>query len=572
MQCKKCGTTFEGKFCPKCGTPVNETQPVCPVCGKPRLAEARFCSNCGHDFQKAATPAPAPSSPSAPSAAVKRKPKLTKKQVRAIVIVVLVIAVLLAVIIPVSVHFSNHFRIGYVQKIEMGATREQVIELFGEPYDYNENAYTFEYYDNSYRKLLEENDSFDPDNIQDWNDFEDAFNDALKLEQKLQTQEYKYIKVTFDSDGLVSSVFFDAARTEENKGEKKTPTSGSPVKYSVYTYETEVSCAVEYSDGSYYLCSVPLRFDEVGEFTFKWNDLYGNEFENTLHAAEDPNIDFGTGWRYNKQQRTLYILSDEAFSINLTSKMTSVVISDGVTRIGNYAFDGCEGLTSINIPDSVTTIGDGAFENCSNLTSITIPNSVTSIGASAFSGCSGLTGIVVEAGNPVYHSAGNFLIETASKTLIVGCNNSVIPNDGSVTYIGEYAFKGSGLTSITIPDNIISIGEHAFAWCNNLPSVTIGNSVTSIGEGAFYGCKNLTSITIPNSVTSIGERAFYWCTSLRSVTIPDSVTSIGSSTFSGCDSLTSVYYNGTEEQWDIISVGLDNEDLTGAKILFKGEW
>ena len=540
MQCKKCGTTFEGKFCPKCGTPVNETQPVCPVCGKPRLAEARFCSNCGHDFQKAATPAPAPSSPSAPSAAVKRKPKLTKKQVRAIVIVVLVIAVLLAVIIPVSVHFSNHFRIGYVKKIAMGATREQVIELFGEPYDYNENSYTFEYYDNSYRKLLEENDSFDPDNIQDWNDFEDAFNDALELEQKLQTQEYKYVKVTFDADGLVSSVFFDAARTEENKGEKKTPTSGSPVKYSVYTYETEVSCAVEYSDGSYYLCSVPLRFDEVGEFTFKWNDLYGNEFENTLHAAEDPNIDFGTGWRYNKQQRTLYILSDEAFSNNLPTEMTSVVISDGVTRIGNYAFDGCEGLTSINIPDSVTTIGDGAFENCSNLTSITIPNSVTSIGENAFSDC-------------------------------INLDNISIPDN--VTFIGEYAFQYcDNLTNITIGNGVASIGRGTFSYCKNLTNITIGNGVTSIEENAFHSCESLANITIPDSVTSIGNWAFDDCVGLKSVTIGEGVTDIGWGGFEGCGSLTTVYYNGTREQWDIISVGLDNEELTGAKILFKGEW
>ena len=540
MQCKKCGTTFEGKFCPKCGTPVNETQPVCPVCGKPRLAEARFCSNWGHDFQKAATPAPAPSSPSAPSAAVKRKPKLTKKQVRAIVIVVLVIAVLLAVIIPVSVHFSNHFRIGYVKKIAMGATREQVIELFGEPYDYNENSYTFEYYDNSYRKLLEENDSFDPDNIQDWNDFEDAFNDALELEQKLQTQEYKYVKVTFDADGLVSSVFFDAARTEENKGEKKTPTSGSPVKYSVYTYETEVSCAVEYSDGSYYLCSAPLRFDEVGEFTFKWNDLYGNEFENTLHAAEDPNIDFGTGWRYNKQQRTLYILSDEAFSNNLPTEMTSVVISDGVTRIGNYAFDGCEGLTSINIPDSVTTIGDGAFENCSNLTSITIPNSVTSIGENAFSDC-------------------------------INLDNISIPDN--VTFIGEYAFQYcDNLTNITIGNGVASIGRGTFSYCKNLTNITIGNGVTSIEENAFHSCESLANITIPDSVTSIGNWAFDDCVGLKSVTIGEGVTDIGWGGFEGCGSLTTVYYNGTREQWDIISVGLDNEDLTGAKILFKGEW
>ena len=81
----------------------------------------------------------------------------------------------------------------------------------------------------------------------------------------------------------------------------------------------------------------------------------------------------------------------------------------------------------------MTSIGDYAFYNRSGLTSATIPDSVTSIGYGAFYGCTGLTSIVVEDGNPVYHSAGNCIIETDSKTLILGCKTSVIPDDGSVT-------------------------------------------------------------------------------------------------------------------------------------------
>ena len=107
-----------------------------------------------------------------------------------------------------------------------------------------------------------------------------------------------------------------------------------------------------------------------------------------------------------------------------------------VTSIGSAAFEGYTDLTFVTIPDSVTRIGYAAFRNCAGLTSITIPDSVTSIDSYAFEGCSGLTSIVVEEGNPVYHSDGNCLIKTASKTLVVGCKTSVIPDDGSVTSIG----------------------------------------------------------------------------------------------------------------------------------------
>ena len=150
------------------------------------------------------------------------------------------------------------------------------------------------------------------------------------------------------------------------------------------------------------------------------------------------------------------------------SVLTSITIPDSVTSIGNYAFNG-SGLTSITIPDSVTSIGDYAFQTCKSLTSITIPDSVTSIGDGAFSGCSGLEEIKVAEGNVNYHSAGNCLIETASKTLILGCKTSIVPADGSVISIGDYAFFDcSGLTSITIPDSVTSIGWGTFMQCSGL--------------------------------------------------------------------------------------------------------
>ena len=164
-----------------------------------------------------------------------------------------------------------------------------------------------------------------------------------------------------------------------------------------------------------------------------------------------------------------------------------VVIEDGVTSIGKYAFWYCSNLTSITIPDGVTSIGRAAFESCKSLTSITIPESVTNIEDYAFEWCSGLS-------------------------------NVTIPN--SITSIGTGVFhRCISLTSITIPDSVTSIGESAFKRCIGLSSVTIPDSVTSIGKYAFYYCKSLTNITIPDSVTSIENSAFNDCSSLQTISL-----------------------------------------------------
>ena len=173
----------------------------------------------------------------------------------------------------------------------------------------------------------------------------------------------------------------------------------------------------------------------------------------------------------------------------------SVFIPDSITSIGDYAFEECYSLTSIVIPDSVTSIGDGAFGDCDSLTSIIIPESVTSIGDFVFDRCDNLASITVAEGNSVYHSAGNCLIETASKTLIAGCKTSVIPADGSVTIIGTSAFiYCDGLTSVIIPDSVTSIGSSAFSGCDSLTSVTIGSGVQSIGSSAFSYCYKLLEV------------------------------------------------------------------------------
>ena len=246
------------------------------------------------------------------------------------------------------------------------------------------------------------------------------------------------------------------------------------------------------------------------------------------------------------------------------SDVKKIVIEDGVTSIGDYAFRGCSSLTSITLPDSVTSIGDCAFVFCVGLSSITLPDSVTSIGDSAFKNCSSLTSITIP---DRVTSIEPYAFDNCSSLTSI-----TIPN--SVTSIGASAFYNCrSLTSITIPDRVTSIESRAFTGCSSLTSITIPDSVTSIGYATFTGCSSLTSITIPDSVTSIGYATFAGCSSLTSITIPDSVTSIGESAFSNCSSLQTISLSCKStlkrsdfgDQADLVSYALHTLKKTEAK-------
>lgn len=155
-------------------------------------------------------------------------------------------------------------------------------------------------------------------------------------------------------------------------------------------------------------------------------------------------------------------------------------IVDGTATITDYTGPG----GSVTIPSElggapVTEIDSGAFLSCYSLTDIIIPDTVRSILQPAFLFCSSLSSITVSPDNPVYHAQGNCLIETESKTLVAGCKNSVIPDDGSVVTIGSYAFDCSNITTINIPDTVTSIETYAF-YGSDLTNIFIPQSVTSI--------------------------------------------------------------------------------------------
>lgn len=188
-----------------------------------------------------------------------------------------------------------------------------------------------------------------------------------------------------------------------------------------------------------------------------------------------------------------YLMSGHQPWRSFRDQITSVVVSPGVTSIGNLAFTRFSKLIHVDIADSVVSIGEGVFSECSSLTNITVPQSVTYIDANAFDSCTNLSSITLST------------------------------------------------------NNITSIRPYTFSGCSELSSIVIPDGVTSIQLGAFSNCTKLTSITIPDSVTTIDPWAFKNCSSLTSITIPSSVTSIGSNVFTGCTSLNDISYSGTSE-------------------------
>lgn len=237
---------------------------------------------------------------------------------------------------------------------------------------------------------------------------------------------------------------------------------------------------------------------------------------------------------------------------NCTS-LKNITLNEGLRSIQRSAFNGCTNLRSITLPSSISSIGIGAFADCSRLASIVIPAAVLSIGNGAFTGCRNLESITVDEGNTVYASYNNCIININEKNIVLGCKTSTIPTtqvngEYVVTSIGDDAFNGSGITGITIPENITSIGARAFQNCTSLNSIVLSESLTKISTNTFYGCTALESITLPSSISSIGTGAF-----------------------GGCTKLAEIIYNGTENEWNTKVSAQSGWKSDDVKLKFKND-
>ena len=244
--------------------------------------------------------------------------------------------------------------------------------------------------------------------------------------------------------------------------------------------------------------------------------------------------------------------------------LTNIKISNSVTSIGEDAFRYCRSLTSIKIPNSVTNIGDEAFDCCS-LTSIEIPNSVTSIGEDAFALCE-LSEIVVDSGNKYYSSNEYGVLFNKNKTeLILFPQRSQLTSYSipfGVTSIAGSAFQNSSLESIKIPDSVTFVGSAAFGNCNSLISIVIPDSVTSTGDNLFIRCNSLKTAKLGKGITNM-RGMFNECVSLTSIELPASITEIAHNTFSDCYSLSKVVVDSKNKYYSSDEYGvLFNKDKT----------
>ena len=269
------------------------------------------------------------------------------------------------------------------------------------------------------------------------------------------------------------------------------------------------------------------------------------------------------------------------------TSIVSVTIENGVTSIGDHAFNSCTNLAQVSIPKSVTLIQDYSFYGCSSLSSITIPKGVTSIGYGTFANCTNLSSItipdsVTHIDHGAFYATAYYKDDNNWEDNALYINNHLIYapinaygtykiKDGTKTIASNAFYDRSNLTGVIIPDSVTSIGIMAFEWCDNLSSVYINDltawcnidfftaSSNPMYNGAnlyvnnklltkakisdeiknytFYGCTSLTSVTISDSVTSIGNSVFGKCNNLTEITIPSSITSIGEGACEKCTSL-----------------------------------
>ena len=269
-------------------------------------------------------------------------------------------------------------------------------------------------------------------------------------------------------------------------------------------------------------------------------------------AADDSGVESSVTWSIKNGTLTISGTGDmEDYGYNGApwadeqESIKQVVIEDGVTSIGEWAFGYCRDLAKITLPKTMTGIGDNAFNECNSLTSITIPDGVTSLGEGVFANCASLKTVTIPAS--VSHIElgwlGAFSGCESLTAFNVNAENKALSSDNGVLLNGDktevLAYPQGKSGSYTVPNGVKTIKERAFYMCNNLVSVTLPASVESIEKEAFSTCQNsLTTVKMTNGLTSIGENAFYNCPKLESADIPSTVTNIGSGAFSNCPALT----------------------------------
>ena len=256
-------------------------------------------------------------------------------------------------------------------------------------------------------------------------------------------------------------------------------------------------------------------------------------------------------WRFDEAEDTLYIEGEGKMPAFGTRERTDrieadvyspwadktgivkLVLQDGITNIGDYAFQGCSEMKEISVPDTVTRIGTHAFYHCTALSENPIPAHVTEIGSFAFYECTCLKEALIPEGLTV--------IEACTFEGCTALTSVSIPD--TVRSIRNFAFSRCGnLTEFDIPDSVTTLGEAVFNDCIGLQSIRVPESVTDIGRYTFSGCNGLTELILPQNLNGIWDSFCTECTALKSITIPEGITGFKFDPFSGCTALVEITF------------------------------
>ena len=298
--------------------------------------------------------------------------------------------------------------------------------------------------------------------------------------------------------------------------------------------------------GAFYDCSALRELHYLGTKA-EWNAIQKDETWNTksaitvVHCA-DGDVDL---IEYDGSRGLEYrIEGDHAVLVGIGTCTDKDIVTattyNGlpVTGIDSFEISGNKGITSVTISEGVTHIEVCAFSNCPDLRAVYLPSTLQFLSAGegiAFENCDNIDTIKVADSNPKYYSVGNCLIERGTGNLVLACSKSVLPSDGSIKSIGQFAFGGSdSLEKIVIPEGVTVINPYAFAGCASLKSVTFPDSLTTVRWDAFANCTSLESVKLGDNVTEIGSRVFSGCSSLVDITLPGRVDSFGEEIFAGC--------------------------------------
>ena len=334
-----------------------------------------------------------------------------------------------------------------------------------------------------------------------------------------------------------------------------------------------------------------IRVEEGNEHYF--SDAEGVLFN--LDRTELISMPCGYSGSYTVPQ-TVTIIGENAFE-NCRG-LRGITLPQGVTNIAERAFAGCTGLEELSLPHSLTHIGREAFLGCTALTGVTIPGSVTWMGNRCFSGCSALEAFRVSGENRDYASAVDGVLFNKDGTELIAMPGAyagtyTVPRE--VTTIGDYAFAEcraltevtvsgnvpcistgafyncTGLTRVTLPESVRDIASDAFRNCSALGEICIPAGVTHIGDGAFRGCSALKSITIPEGVTDMENGVFYGCKGLGTLFLPQGLDNVSTGAFYECTALGKVGFGGSEKAWKKLKVLSNNLPLENADLRFEKE-